>query len=113
MNFRKIGWSRRPGMGPKLDSPIKRGVGMGTAVWGNGAGPPASSRVTISPDGSVESAMAVQDLGVGTRTLVAMVTAEELGVPLVFQLSFELAAPAHQAPSVVPGTDRENSRWAS
>jgi xanthine dehydrogenase YagR molybdenum-binding subunit len=78
----KIGWSRRTGMGPKTDSPIKRGIGMGTAVWGNGSGPPASSRVTIAPDGSVESAMAVQDLGVGTRTLVAMVTAEELGVPL-------------------------------
>jgi xanthine dehydrogenase YagR molybdenum-binding subunit len=78
----KIGWSRRPGLGPKTDSPIKRGIGMGTAVWGNGAGPPASSRVTIAPDGSVESAMAVQDLGVGTRTIVAMVTAEELGVPL-------------------------------
>jgi xanthine dehydrogenase YagR molybdenum-binding subunit len=78
----KIGWSQRAEMGPKSDSPVKRGIGMGTAVWGNGAGPPATSRVTISPDGSVESAMAVQDLGVGTRTLVAMVTAEELAVPL-------------------------------
>jgi len=80
MGAEKIGWARRREMGPQSASPIKRGIGMGTAVWGNGAGPPAMSRVTISPDGTVESAMAVQDLGVGTRTLVAIVTAEELGV---------------------------------
>ncbi|HTS68212.1 MAG TPA: xanthine dehydrogenase family protein molybdopterin-binding subunit [Terriglobia bacterium] len=78
----KIGWSRRAGMGPKTDSPIKRGIGMGTAVWPNYSGPPAVSRVTISPDGSVESAMAVQDLGTGTWSIMAMVTAEELGIPL-------------------------------
>ncbi len=95
----KIGWSRRAGMGPNADSPIKCGIGMGTAVWGNGSGPPAASRVTIAPDGSVESAMAVQDIGVGTRTLVAMVTAEELGVPLeavnvnIGDTSLELIAP--------------------
>jgi len=78
----KIGWSRRANMGPGSESPIKRGIGMGTAVWPNYSGPPSASRVTISPDGSVESAIAVQDLGVGTRTLIAMVTAEELGVPV-------------------------------
>jgi xanthine dehydrogenase YagR molybdenum-binding subunit len=78
----KIGWSRRGELGPKPGSPLRRGIGMGTAVWPNYAGPPAASRVTIAPDGSVESAIAVQDIGTGTRTLVAMVTAEELGVPL-------------------------------
>ncbi len=78
----KIGWSRRAEFGPKTDSPIKHGIGMGTAVWPNYSGPPAVCRVTITPDGSAEAAIAVQDLGTGTRTLVAMVTAEELGLPV-------------------------------
>ena len=34
----KIGWSRRSEMGPKSDSPVKRGIGMGTAVWGTALG---------------------------------------------------------------------------
>jgi len=95
----KIAWNRRNELGPKGDSPLKRGLGMGTAVWPNYSGPPARSRVTIAPDGSVESAMAVQDLGTGTRTVVAMVTAEELGLPAeavkvnMGDTSLELIAP--------------------
>jgi xanthine dehydrogenase YagR molybdenum-binding subunit len=38
--------------------------------------------VTVNPDGSVEAKLATQDLGVGTRTCVAMVVAETLGLPL-------------------------------
>jgi len=95
----KIGWSRRNELGPKTNSPIKHGLGMGTAVWPNYCGPPAVCRVTISADGSVEAAMAVQDIGTGTRTVVAMVAAEELGVPVEFvkvnigDTSLELIAP--------------------
>jgi xanthine dehydrogenase YagR molybdenum-binding subunit len=95
----KIGWNRRSELGPRSTSPIKRGIGMGTAVWPNYSGPPARCRVTISSDGSVEAAMAVQDIGTGTRTLVAMVTAEELGVPVeavrvtMGDTSLELIAP--------------------
>jgi CO/xanthine dehydrogenase Mo-binding subunit len=95
----KIGWSRRDSLNPDPQSPTKRGMGMGTACWPNYSGPPAKSRVTISADGSVESAMAVQDLGVGTRTLVAMVTAEELGLTAedirvtIGDTSLELIAP--------------------
>jgi xanthine dehydrogenase YagR molybdenum-binding subunit len=72
---------------------------MGTAVWPNYSGPPARCRVTISPDGSAEAAIAVQDIGTGTRTLVAMVAAEELGVPVeavkvtIGDTSLELIAP--------------------
>ncbi|MBZ5543326.1 MAG: xanthine dehydrogenase family protein molybdopterin-binding subunit [Acidobacteriia bacterium] len=78
----KIGWSRRAEMGPETSSAVKRGIGMGTAVWPNYCGPPAHCRVTINSDGSAEAAMAVQDIGTGTRTLMAMVTAEELGLPV-------------------------------
>jgi xanthine dehydrogenase YagR molybdenum-binding subunit len=95
----KIGWGRRNALAAKSDSPIKRGLGMGTAVWPNYCGPPAKCRVTLAPNGSVETAIAVQDIGTGTRTLVAMVTAEELGVPIeavkvaLGDTSLELIAP--------------------
>jgi xanthine dehydrogenase YagR molybdenum-binding subunit len=95
----KIGWNRRSELGQRSTSPVKRGIGMGTAVWPNYSGPPASCRVTINSDGSVEAAIAVQDIGTGTRTLVAMVTAEELGVPVetvkvtIGDTSLELIAP--------------------
>jgi xanthine dehydrogenase YagR molybdenum-binding subunit len=95
----KIGWNRRAEMGPGTSSPVKRGIGMGTAVWPNYSGPPAHCRVTINADGSAEAAMAVQDIGTGTRTLVAMVAAEELGLPVeaikvtIGDTSLELIAP--------------------
>ena len=95
----KIGWSRRSELGPKGNSPVKRGLGMGTAVWPNYSGPPARCRVTINSDGSAEAAIAVQDLGTGTRTVVAMVAAEELGLPVeavkvtMGDTSLELIAP--------------------
>jgi xanthine dehydrogenase YagR molybdenum-binding subunit len=96
----KIGWGRRNELGPSGASPIKRGLGMGTAVWPNLCRPPARCRVTINADGSAEAAIAVQDIGTGTRTLVAMVAAEELGVPVeavkptIGDTSLELIAPA-------------------
>jgi xanthine dehydrogenase YagR molybdenum-binding subunit len=94
----KIGWSRRSELG-KGDSPLKRGLGVGTAIWPYYSGPPAKCRVTISSDGSVDAAIAVQDLGTGTRTIVAMVAAEELGLPVeavqatIGDTSLELIAP--------------------
>ena len=36
----------------------------------------------IHPDGSVVNKIATQDIGTGTRTLVAMITAETMGLPL-------------------------------
>ena len=95
----KIGWRRRSELGPRATSPVKRGLGMGTAVWPNYSGPPARCRVTINSDGSAEAAIAVQDLGTGTRTVVAMVAAEELGLPVeavkvtMGDTSLELIAP--------------------
>jgi xanthine dehydrogenase YagR molybdenum-binding subunit len=95
----KIGWNRRSELGPRGSSPVKRGIGMGTAVWPNYSGPPARCRVTINSDGSAEAAIAVQDLGTGTRTVVAMVAAEELGLPVeavkvtIGDTSLELIAP--------------------
>ena len=78
----KIGWKTRDGRRSTKDPAIVRGVGMGAAVWYNtgSAGPRAT--VTLNKDGSAEVEHGVQDLGTGARTVVAIVAAEELGLPL-------------------------------
>ena len=60
---------------------VKRGLGIGTGTWG-GAGHPSQCRAIIHPDGAVEVELASQDLGTGTRTIIAMVAAETLGLPV-------------------------------
>ena len=63
------------------DSHIKRGVGMGSCVWFvGGGGPPSTVIVKLFDDGSVNLNMGASDIGTGTKTIMAMVIAEELGV---------------------------------
>src|SRR6266850_556503 len=59
---------------------VRRGFGMGTALWGMYGGPPADAKVNINSDGTVECICGTQDIGGGTRTAMAMVTAEVLGL---------------------------------
>ena len=60
---------------------LKRGLGLGFHTWG-GRGHNSEARLTIDPDGSVNVFLGSQDLGTGTRTIIAMVAAETLGLPL-------------------------------
>jgi xanthine dehydrogenase YagR molybdenum-binding subunit len=76
---RAIGWSRRRALG-KGEGRVRRGLGMGTAVWGMYGGPPADATVRIHSDGKVECVCGTQDIGTGTRTAMAVVTAEVLGL---------------------------------
>jgi xanthine dehydrogenase YagR molybdenum-binding subunit len=77
----KFGWKdkyRKPGTSP---GPVKTGIGCGGAAWPAG-GP---SRYTqgeahINPDGSIEFRLGVQDIGTGTKTVIAVVAAEMLGL---------------------------------
>jgi len=76
----KIVWSRRrkkPGSDPGA---IKRGLGMGSLQWGAGGHPGSVVLVEIFKDGTVNVRCATQDVGTGTRTIMAQVAAEELGV---------------------------------
>jgi xanthine dehydrogenase YagR molybdenum-binding subunit len=50
-------------------------------TWG-GRPHDSNCEVTIHPDGSAVAALGTQDLGSGTRTIVAMVLAETLGLPV-------------------------------
>jgi CO/xanthine dehydrogenase Mo-binding subunit len=65
------------------DGPIKRGVGVAAGLWvAGGGGPPSTVIVKLFPDGSANLNMGASDIGTGTKTVMAMVVAEELGVPL-------------------------------
>src|SRR6266568_593457 len=76
-----IGWSRRrPPSAAPANGGVRRGLGMGTAAWGMYGGPPADATVRIGSDGRVECVCGTQDIGTGTRTAMAIVTAEVLGL---------------------------------
>lgn len=74
----KKNWHQR---GDSGKGPIKRGLGLALGTWG-GAGHASTCKTTIHPDASVEVELATQDLGTGTRTMVAMIAAETFGLPV-------------------------------
>ncbi len=66
----------------KSRGPLRRGVGVAAAGWhGIGASGPQAQAIAYR-DGRVTIRIGTQDLGTGTRTILAMVAAEELGLPL-------------------------------
>lgn len=75
-----IGWSRRnakPGAAPGR---MKRGLGMATQIWWGAGSPATLATIKVHPDGSVEAICGTQDIGCGTRTFMAAVTADTLGL---------------------------------
>ncbi|MEX2173383.1 MAG: xanthine dehydrogenase family protein molybdopterin-binding subunit [Pirellulaceae bacterium] len=79
---RLIGWKElwHPhGKGPAKGSVVE-GLGLAIHTWGGGANQ-SSCLVKIHPDGGVETTCGTQDLGVGTRTVLALVLAECFGLP--------------------------------
>jgi xanthine dehydrogenase YagR molybdenum-binding subunit len=73
----KKNWHQR---GDSGKGPIKRGLGVGFSTWG-GLGHDSKCRTTINSDGTVEVELGTQEIGTGTRTMVAMVVAESTGLP--------------------------------
>jgi xanthine dehydrogenase YagR molybdenum-binding subunit len=63
----------------KSNGSIVDGLGMALHTWGGGGGN-SDCRLKISPDGGVESFCGSQDLGTGTRTVIAQILAETLGL---------------------------------
>jgi xanthine dehydrogenase YagR molybdenum-binding subunit len=76
----EFGWSKRHPTGDKTPGPIKTGMGVAINTWGGGGRGPSQAHCEISSDGGVVVKIGTQDLGTGTRTLVAMVAAESLGL---------------------------------
>jgi len=56
---------------------------MASCFWfAGGGGPPSTVIVKLFSDGSVNLNMGASDIGTGTKTVMAMVVSEELGVPI-------------------------------
>jgi xanthine dehydrogenase YagR molybdenum-binding subunit len=78
----KIGWAKRHPTGDPASGSIKRGLGCAANRWAGAGSPQTRAECSIMPDGSVVTRIGTQDIGTGTRTLVAMITAETMGLPL-------------------------------
>ena len=75
-------WERRHEVRARSDEIWKRGMGMASQIWYGGGGPPSYAWVRLGADGRANVVTAMQDIGTGTRTAMAMIAAEELGLPL-------------------------------
>jgi xanthine dehydrogenase YagR molybdenum-binding subunit len=78
---RLFGWEKRHPTGDSTPGPIKTGFGCSVHQWGGG-GRGTQAHIEIASDGSVVMKCGTQDIGTGARTVVAMVTAETLGLPV-------------------------------
>ncbi|HET8771149.1 MAG TPA: xanthine dehydrogenase family protein molybdopterin-binding subunit [Gemmatimonadaceae bacterium] len=94
---RRIGWrsggaAGRPGGSPSDPDPheaphadsttrssLRRGLGVAAQIWSTGGGPPCYATVRLNTDGTADVLAGSQDLGTGTRTILAQVAAEALG----------------------------------
>jgi xanthine dehydrogenase YagR molybdenum-binding subunit len=78
---RAFKWDERIRATPNKGS-LHRGIGVASGSW-HGLGRPGSQAQMIAyRDGRAELRTGSQDIGTGTRTILAMVAAEELGIPL-------------------------------
>lgn len=59
--------------------PVRRGLGLSFHTW-TGTAHPAACILTVNPDGSVVISSGTQDIGTGTRTVMAIVVAETFGL---------------------------------
>ena len=76
----KIGWAKRNQKPGEARGSKKRGMGVATQIWWGSGVPGTLADVKIHPDGSVEAVCGTQDIGCGTRTFMAMIVGETLGL---------------------------------
>lgn len=74
MNWKK---PKKAGSDP---GPVKKGIGVAQAHWPRFVNLDSTVEVRVMQDGAVEVRSAVQDIGTGTKTVLAQVVAEELGL---------------------------------
>jgi len=75
-------WARRHEVRARSDEVWKRGMGLASQSWYGGGGPPSYAWVRLGSDGRANVVTAMQDIGTGTRTAMAQIAAEELGLLL-------------------------------
>ena len=96
---REFGWDAAR-KAPQRSKHTRHGAGMASCLWiAGGGGPPSTVIVKLFADGSVNLNMGASDIGTGTRTVMAMVVAEELYVdPASIQIE---------------NADTRSTQWAS
>jgi xanthine dehydrogenase YagR molybdenum-binding subunit len=75
-------WARRNEVRARSQGPWKHGIGLASQIWYGGGGPPSYAWIRLGSDGRVQVVTAMQDIGTGTRTAMAQIAAEELGIPV-------------------------------
>jgi xanthine dehydrogenase YagR molybdenum-binding subunit len=78
---KRFGWDQRHATGDPARGPIKTGMGVSAHRWG-GAGRGSRAHVDIMSDGTAVVKCGTQDIGTGTRTIIAIVAAETFGLPV-------------------------------
>jgi xanthine dehydrogenase YagR molybdenum-binding subunit len=83
MGAERFGWGDRHGKpGMRQEGEWLIGVGCASATYPYYRMPGGAARITLSDDGRVLVEVAAHDMGMGTATVQAQVTAERLGLPL-------------------------------
>ena len=75
-------WQRRDEVRARSEGLWRRGVGLASQIWFGSAAPPSYATVRLESSGRATVITAMQDIGTGTRTAMAQIAAEELGLPL-------------------------------
>jgi len=77
----KFGWKSKYQKPGSSSGVVKTGIGCAGGAWpAGGASRDTHGDAQINPDGSIEIRLGVQDIGTGTRTVIAVVAAEILGL---------------------------------
>jgi CO/xanthine dehydrogenase Mo-binding subunit len=73
-------WDDKP---KEAKSYLKRGIGVAGSVWVvGGGGPPSTVTVRMFEDANLILSTGATDIGTGTKTILATIAAEELGIPI-------------------------------
>jgi CO/xanthine dehydrogenase Mo-binding subunit len=75
-------WAKRDEVRARSHGPWKHGIGLASQIWYGGGGPPSYAWIRLGAEGRVQVVTAMQDIGTGTRTAMAQIAAEELGIPV-------------------------------
>jgi xanthine dehydrogenase YagR molybdenum-binding subunit len=106
----KVNWKNRRKSGSGTGTK-KRGMGVGAGRWGGGGNDDTKAIVSIYPDATVEVKIGTQDIGPGTRSIVAAIVADELSLdisqvtPLIGESDYPFAPASGgstTAPSISP-----------
>lgn len=74
-------WQSRARVGQSR-GPIKRGMGLACGLWYRIVSRGVQVQIDVHSDARIEVKCGAVDIGTGTRTLIALVAAEELSLPL-------------------------------